>query len=106
MRHARQEPASAPPRSAAPLPFASRAGVPDRLRLVFSLHAEALRRAMPLAEVAGEHAEAVRRGGSAAGGCSPPRRRSRWRAPFRVVPSPPGGRRPPPPVPGAGALVS
>lgn len=61
MRHARQEPASAPPRSAAPLPSASRAGVPDRLRLAFSLHAEALRRAMPVAEVAGEHAEAVRR---------------------------------------------
>ncbi|MFE3285014.1 hypothetical protein ACFXJJ_18110, partial [Streptomyces sp. NPDC059233] len=43
---------------------AHRAGIPDPLRTAFSLHAEARRRGMPVAEVAGEnaaHAERTRR---------------------------------------------
>ncbi|MFE2287086.1 flavin monoamine oxidase family protein [Streptomyces sp. NPDC059443] len=54
MRHPHQEPA-APPQSA------NRAGIPDRLRLAFSLHAEARRRGMPVEEVAGEASEHTRR---------------------------------------------
>lgn len=45
----------APPRSVA------RSGIPDRLRLAFSMHAEARRRRMPVAEVVGESIENSRR---------------------------------------------
>ncbi|MFD9358908.1 flavin monoamine oxidase family protein [Streptomyces sp. NPDC060031] len=54
MRHPHQEPA-APPQSV------NRTGIPDRLRLAFSTHAEARRRAMPVEEVAGEAVERTRR---------------------------------------------
>ncbi|MFE2325571.1 flavin monoamine oxidase family protein [Streptomyces sp. NPDC059385] len=40
---------------------AHRAGIPDPLRAAFSLHAEARRRGMPVADVAGEHAENAER---------------------------------------------
>ncbi|MFD9301955.1 flavin monoamine oxidase family protein [Streptomyces sp. NPDC060048] len=40
---------------------ANRAGIPDPLRLAFSVHAEARRRGMPVAEVIGENTEHTRR---------------------------------------------
>ncbi|MGW6710781.1 FAD-dependent oxidoreductase, partial [Streptomyces sp. NPDC054956] len=40
---------------------ANRAGIPDPLRLAFSVHAEARRRGMPVAEVVGETVENTRR---------------------------------------------
>lgn len=58
---------------------ANRAGIPDPLRLAFSLHAEARRRGMPVAEVVGETTENARRARRAAEQDSPARRPSRRR---------------------------
>ncbi|WP_328623007.1 flavin monoamine oxidase family protein [Streptomyces sp. NBC_00354] len=68
MRHPHQEPAHPPaPPSPSPSPFpsptpsAQRSGIPAPLRTAFATYAEARRRGMPVAEVAGEAAERARR---------------------------------------------
>ncbi|MGP8297238.1 flavin monoamine oxidase family protein [Streptomyces inhibens] len=55
--------AASPPRPAtvAPPGPVDRSGIPDPLRLTFSMHAEARRRRMPVAEVVGESIENTRR---------------------------------------------
>jgi monoamine oxidase len=54
-------PPSTPTVPAVPLRSGNRAGIPDPLRFAFSARAEARRFKMPVAELVGENAEAVRR---------------------------------------------